>query len=204
MSNRKQILLGEVLEYLLERGVSGLSLRPLAAALDTSPRMLMFHFGSKEGLLQDVMQEVNRRLQKKLNALATVAPTKRAAPLKLFWEWATRRDNLVYFRLLYEAQIVATLNPEEFSATMKQSALDWRGLALQSMSESLREQPLADLCIAVFDGLLLEFIVTGERRRLTSALDRFVTILRPHAERDINQTKTRESANRFGKQTGSV
>ncbi len=204
MSNRKQVILDEVLEYLLEHGVSGLSLRPLAAALGTSPRMLMFHFRSKEGLLKDVMQEVNRRLQKKLNILATAALTRRAAPLKLFWEWATRRGNLVYFRLLYEAQIVATLNPEEYSATMKQSTLDWRGLALQSMSESLREQPLADLCIAVFDGLLLEFIVTGERRRLTSALDRFIAILRQNVTRDIDQVKTRGPANRSGRQTAGV
>jgi AcrR family transcriptional regulator len=193
MSNRKQVILGEVLGYLLEHGVSGLSLRPLAATLGTSPRMLMFHFRSKEGLLQEVMQEVNRRLQKKLNALATMTPPRRAAPLKLFWEWAMRRDNLVYFRLLYEAQIVATLNPEEYSATLKQSAVDWRALALRSMSESLREQPLADLCIAVFDGLLLEFIVTGERRRLTSALDRFIAIVRQSTKRDINQAKTRGS-----------
>lgn len=187
MSTRKQVILDEVLEYLLEHGVSGLSLRPLAAALGTSPRMLMFHFKSKEGLLQEVMQEVNRRLQTKLSALATTVPGRRAAPLKMFWEWATRRDNLVYFRLLYETQIVATLNPEEYSATMKQSALDWRGLALQSMSKPFREQPLADVCIAVFDGLLLDFIVTGERRRLTSALDRFITIVRQSVRRGINQ-----------------
>jgi AcrR family transcriptional regulator len=192
MSTRKQVILDEVLEYLLEHGVSGLSLRPLAGALNTSPRMLMFHFKSKEGLLQDVMQEVNRRLQTKLSALAATAPRRRTAPLKMFWEWATRRDNLVYFRLLYETQIVAILNPEEYAVTMKQSALDWRGLALQSMSEPFREQPLADVCIAVFDGLLFDFIVTGERRRLTSALDRFISIVRQGVG-GIDQYKSRKA-----------
>src|SRR5580658_3540305 len=179
MSSRKEALLDDIVQYLLKNGVASLSLRPLAEAVGTSPRMLIFHFKSKEHLLQDVMHEVNRRLQQKLSLLSTAKPpAKRTAPLKLFWEWATRRDNLPYFRLLYEAQIVAAQNPEEYAAVLTQSSQDWRELALASMSRSLREQPLADLCIAVFDGLMLDFIVTGDRRRLSAALDRFISVLR--------------------------
>jgi AcrR family transcriptional regulator len=182
MSSRREALLEDILKYLLKNGVASLSLRPLAEAVATSPRMLLFHFKSKERLLQDVMQEVNRRLQHKLNLLATNdTPAGDAAPLKLFWEWATRKENLQYFRLLYEAQIVAALNPAEYAANLTHASKDWRTLAFASMSESFREPALADLCIAVFDGLLLEFIVTGERRRLTAALDRFITALRRSA-----------------------
>ena len=179
MSSRKEILLDEILDYLLENGVASLSLRPLADALGTSPRMLLFYFKSKEGLLREAMQRINHQLQQKLAALSGSRPQrKNVAPLKLFWEWATRNENLPYFRLLYEVQITAILNPADYADALRQASLDWRRLALQSMSNSLRDPVLADLCIAIFDGLLLECIVTGERRRLTAALDRFVILLR--------------------------
>ena len=40
-----------------ERGISDLSLRELAAAIGTSHRMLIHHFGSKEGLWVEVMRD---------------------------------------------------------------------------------------------------------------------------------------------------
>jgi hypothetical protein len=46
------------------------------------------------------------------------------------------------------------------------------------MSESLRSISLATLCIAVFDGLMLELMATGDRRRLTRALDEFIALVR--------------------------
>lgn len=61
MSSRKQELLDAALAYLLEHGVANASLRPLAEALGTSPRMLIFHFKSKEGLLRDVFEALNSR-----------------------------------------------------------------------------------------------------------------------------------------------
>jgi len=48
---KRDELLRGVVDYIHEHGVVGLSLRPLAAALGTSPRMLIYYFGSKEELL---------------------------------------------------------------------------------------------------------------------------------------------------------
>lgn len=48
-------------DYVLARGLAGLSLRPLAAALDTSPRMLLYDFGSKQELVSAVLAEARRR-----------------------------------------------------------------------------------------------------------------------------------------------
>lgn len=49
MTDQKQRLLTGTLEYLATHGASEISLRRLAAALGTSHRMLIYHFGSKEG-----------------------------------------------------------------------------------------------------------------------------------------------------------
>ena len=50
-SDTRQDLLDAVVRFASGHGVSDLSLRQLAQAVGTSHRMLIYHFGSKEGLL---------------------------------------------------------------------------------------------------------------------------------------------------------
>jgi hypothetical protein len=49
------------------------------------------------------------------------------------------------------------------------------------MSQAMKSTSLATLCIAVFDGLFLEFVATKDRRRLTRALDDFIVAMRQEA-----------------------
>jgi AcrR family transcriptional regulator len=175
MSTRKEELLNGALSYLLEHGMANASLRPMAAQLGTSPRILMFHFKSKEQLLQKIMEELQARLQSSFAGVIK-AERKASPPLKLFWTWATEKRNLPYLRLLYEAQIIAAQNPKVYGPYLQKISRDWQDVALQTLSQSLRSEDLATLCIAVFDGLLLEMIMTGERSRLTSALDKFIAL----------------------------
>src|SRR5207248_9104803 len=57
---RKAELLESVAEYLLEHGLAELSLRPLAHAVGTSPRILLYHFGSKEELVASADRKSTR------------------------------------------------------------------------------------------------------------------------------------------------
>ncbi len=41
-------LLNTIVAYVLKHGVATLSLRPLAKAVGSSPRVLLYYFGSKE------------------------------------------------------------------------------------------------------------------------------------------------------------
>src|SRR5919197_218898 len=54
-SARRDEVLELAYRYVLERGMSGLSLRPLAAAVGSSPRVLLFLFGSKDGLVRALL-----------------------------------------------------------------------------------------------------------------------------------------------------
>src|SRR5512146_260592 len=51
-------LLAAAMDHVAQHGVGDLSLRGLAAALGTSHRMLSYHFGSREGLLIEVIRAV--------------------------------------------------------------------------------------------------------------------------------------------------
>ncbi len=57
----RQRLLDGAIEYVAANGMTDLSLRSLAAALGTSHRLLIFHFGSKERLWIEIVQTVEQR-----------------------------------------------------------------------------------------------------------------------------------------------
>src|SRR5438045_6471980 len=83
MTPRDRLLAGAV-DYVAEHGVGELSLRPLAAALGTSHRMLIYHFGSKEGLLVAVVREVERR-QRETFAQLDVAGATPVEAMRRMW-----------------------------------------------------------------------------------------------------------------------
>lgn len=177
MSTRRAELLDAALKYVLAHGIGDLSLRPLATALDTSPRMLMFHFKSKEGLLKALTEALRERLEQSFRK-QTQAADGDEAPLVLCWTWAARRENLPYLQLLYEIQALAARSSKPFRQYMAEVANAWQRLTYEAMSEALRDKAMVTLCIAVFDGLMLELINGGRRADLLSALNRFVALAR--------------------------
>src|SRR3954466_15078923 len=56
-------------DYVLERGLIGLSLRPLASALGTSDRMLLYHFESKDDLVATILRTIVGRSAQNLREL---------------------------------------------------------------------------------------------------------------------------------------
>ena len=60
-------------DYVLEHGLVGLSLRPLAAELGTSDRMLLYHFASKDDLVATVLRVSNDRSVAEIRGAAAVA-----------------------------------------------------------------------------------------------------------------------------------
>src|SRR4051794_41529852 len=54
-TNQREDLLERVTEHVLQHGLIGLSLRPVAAAVGTSDRMLIYHFGSRDALVSAVV-----------------------------------------------------------------------------------------------------------------------------------------------------
>ena len=68
-SSAKRKLLDAAVDYVTEHGIADLSLRGLAAAISTSHRMLIFHFGSKEQLWAGIARTVAQRQGERLREL---------------------------------------------------------------------------------------------------------------------------------------
>lgn len=177
MGERKSELLDAAIRYMAANGVANLSLRPLAAAIGSSSRLLIFHFKTKEKLLEEALTEVQTRFR---TTLARVAERKRSptdTPMKLFWQAVTDDKNLPLLRILYEAHFIAVQSPAQFGKYLERTSLDWIELIAQRLPPPINTKPIATLCAAVFDGLVIELIGTGDRRRTSKALDEFIGML---------------------------
>lgn len=192
-------MLDAAVGYFATHGLATSSLRPMAKAMGTSARMLMFHFESKEGLIRAVLEELHARLRASfLKEMVKKERDDLRAPIRRFWDWATVRKNSEHLRLLYELQVMAAQSPGEYGHFLKGFSSDWQTLALSVLTESVRSRAMATLCIAVFDGLFLEFMLTGDRKRLGEALDQFVALAR--ADNTPNRELVASSAAASGKQ----
>ena len=187
MSDRKRELVDAIIDYLLQNGFADLSLRPLAAKINTSARLLIFHFKSKEGLVEEVLEEVHARMQRSFIGAASAKPADaKETPLKRCWRWATDPKNLPYSRLMYEVHFIAVQNPQTYERYLARSSLNWIEIIASRLPDSINSAAIATLCGAVFDGLIIELLSTGDLRRTTRALDAFIEMLqREHASRSV-------------------
>ena len=185
MSQRRDELAQGTLDYLLRQGVAGLSLRPLAAEIGTSARLLVYHFGSREGLITAAMDELRRRVQDSFAQMtARSGRTSNQSVLRTFWNWTLHPDNVPLMRLLFEVQVLALQNPDEYARYLEGSSSSWLDLIETSLPPSTDNRTVATLCAAVIDGLFLEYLSTGEKARTTRALETFDRMLASRPTRD--------------------
>jgi AcrR family transcriptional regulator len=170
---RRDELLAACRRYFLRHGVANLSLRPLAAKVGTSARLLVYHFGSKEKLIAAVMESVRADLQA---AFARADAAGDEHPALAFWRLLTAPRSLPAVRLLFEVQVLAIQDPQRYRRYVDDTSSTW----LQAIEAALPAGPdrraVATLYVAVVDGLLLELLATGDRARTTRALEAFLAL----------------------------
>lgn len=84
---RRHDLAEAACDYVLEHGVIGLSLRPLAAAIGTSDRMLVYHFGSRDALVAEILE---RSTARSVDLLGRLPPTADVADgVRALWAAST-------------------------------------------------------------------------------------------------------------------
>src|SRR5262245_13225121 len=101
-TDTRERLLDAAVAYVADNGIGDISLRQLADALGTSHRMLIFHFGSKEGLLVEVVRAVEaqqRALVADMAAQGTRDPRRQLADL---WRRLTDPAAAPQERLFFE------------------------------------------------------------------------------------------------------
>ncbi|RJL24458.1 TetR/AcrR family transcriptional regulator [Bailinhaonella thermotolerans] len=178
--DRRAELAEQVLDYVLEHGLIGLSLRPLAAALHTSDRMLLYHFGSKERLVGEALALAQRRLAA---SVAPPGPDVRTVGQLVRHLWAELQSppGIQATRLYLDLSVLATKEPARWSGAVERLRGPWRGPlrdGLVLFGVPAAEAPaLADLILGTLDGLSLDRLVAEDSARADAALTAFADLL---------------------------
>jgi AcrR family transcriptional regulator len=177
--NARQKLLDAVIEHIATRGISDLSLRELAAAVGSSHRMLIHHFGGREGVLVAVVQAVEQRQR---DLLDEVIPDPAASPgdaMRAWWRhisgeslWANER---LFFELYGQALQgrpgTVELLDGIVDAWLEPAATMLTALGLPDGEATAR------LGIAVTRGLLLDLLATRDREAVDAAMEVYIAAL---------------------------
>lgn len=120
---RRAALAEAATDYVLEHGLIGLSLRPMAAELGTSDRMLLYHFDSKDDLIATVLFTSNDRSVAVLRGLPP-APDVRTAVTDL-WTAATSEPLDRCQRMYVEAAALGLLGREPYVSVVREANDRW-------------------------------------------------------------------------------
>jgi AcrR family transcriptional regulator len=171
---RRRALLDGAFDYVLANGLSDLSLRPLAASLGTQAPVLLHHFGTKEHLVEELLGRVRDRLRARGRSAEAETPR---SGLPTVWTWLSDPGQAPLMRLFFEAYGLALRHPDRYSDFLDHAVRDWLDEPLAAIDEVS-----ATLAIATVTGLVLDLLTTGDRRRVEEAMDRFLFLIRWHAD----------------------
>jgi AcrR family transcriptional regulator len=125
VATRRDELAEGATDYALEHGLIGLSLRPLAEALGTSDRMLLYHFRDKDDLVATILRTSNTRSVAAIRALADPAGV-RGAVLDL-WRVVSSGPLQQCQRMYVEAAALGLLGREPYAHEVREANAVWMG-----------------------------------------------------------------------------
>ncbi len=172
--SRREQLLEAIVDYVFEHGLSDLSLRPLADAVGSSPRVLLYYWGSKAELIQAIVEGVRAR---QLVTFASMRETYYASPREACldaWKLMTQPKHEPLFRLFFELFGLALQDRTTYASFLHHAIEDWivffsRPLIDGGSSEA-DARAYATMLLAGFRGFMMDFCATRDRRRVERAL----------------------------------
>jgi len=174
----RERLLAAAVDHVAAHGIGEVSLRQLAAALGTSHRMLVYHFGSKERLLVEVIRLVEARQREALADLVTDAGLPVAEQARRMWRRLADPALWPHERLFFEVYGQALQGRPHTTELLDGIVDSWlEPLAALNVARGLspeKARAAARLGLAVTRGLLLDLLATRDRAGADAAMDLFV------------------------------
>jgi AcrR family transcriptional regulator len=179
-SARKRELLEAAYSYVLANGLADMSLRPLAKGIGSSPRVLLFLFGSKDALIRALLARAREEELRYLAALRDGQDL--AATGRETWAWLVAPAHRALLGLWVEGYARSlTGDPGPWAAFGRETVRDW--LDLLAGRQRQPDAPVAEeertLLLAVLRGALLDLLATGDADRVTRAVERHLRALGP-------------------------
>lgn len=169
-----QRLLDACVDHALARGLPD-RLEPFVTATGTSARMLLYHFGTRDGLRQAVLRRARQRQLAMFGDLLRMRLTEPyTATLQHAWVAMTGPEGQPYLRMF--GQLRQEAEQELWPGFRRLATTDW----LEPLEEglgSIGRPEAATLVLAVIRGLLMDLDATGDSDRVNRAFAEFVAAL---------------------------
>jgi AcrR family transcriptional regulator len=185
-SARQVELLEAAYTYVLANGLTDLSLRPLATAIGSSPRVLMFLWGSKDGLIGALLRRAREdelRFLARLDRADGAAPADLARSVEVVWSWLADAEHRPLLRLWAESYARSLVEPDgPWAGFARATVEDW--LDVLATAQPALERDGADgparrtLALAVLRGALLDLLATDDEPRVSGAVALQLNLLR--------------------------
>ena len=178
-SPRERLLDGAI-DYVAQHGLADVSLRTLAAALGTSHRMLIHHFGSKERLWVEIVRTVEARQRELLGQTLPDADQPVAEAMRAWWKHISDPSLWPNERLFFEIYGQALQGRAHTTELLDGIVDDWLdpvteiNVALGVPRDLARAH--ARLGVAVTRGLLLDLLATRDTSGVDAAMEAFIDV----------------------------
>jgi AcrR family transcriptional regulator len=183
-SARQVELLEAAYAYVLRHGLADLSLRPLADAIGSSPRVLLYLFDSKEGLVRALLARARADELDLLDALRQDNPdVDLVGAAARVWEWLSAAEHRDLLKLWMEGYARSLVDPTGAWAGFGERTVDdWLAVLAHYQPAGIRRSAAGaaqrTLVLAVLRGALFDLLATGDIKRTTAAVARALVILR--------------------------
>ncbi|WP_112246953.1 TetR/AcrR family transcriptional regulator [Kribbella monticola] len=165
----RESLLTDAVDHFARNGIGDASLRAIATAIGTSHRMLIYHFGSREGLLAEVVRTVE---QQQRDLLASLTEGTVAEQAEEFWRRVTEAA-LIYGPLFFELAAHAMQDQPHTEALKADLINVWlpplTDLCIRAGIAPDQAPAYARLGLAASRGLLFDLLLTGDRAGVDEA-----------------------------------
>jgi len=183
-SPRQDELLELAYRYVLAHGLADMSLRPLAQAIGSSPRVLLYLFGSKDGLIRALLDRTRRDELAAIEALRQdPASADLAETARQVWQWLANPEHRHLLGLWVEAYGRSLADPGgPWAGFAAQTVQDWLALLASRQPPALRRSRAGaaqrTAVLGVLRGVMLDLLATGETERAGEAVAGLVLGLR--------------------------
>ena len=154
-----------------------MSLRPLADAIGSSPRVLLYLFDSKDGLIRALLARARQDEVAMLEQLRRDTPdVDLGEAARRIWGWLSAPEHRGLLRLWLEGYARSTLETDgPWAGFAEQTVADWLALLRNYQPAALRRSAAGAVqrtaVLAALRGALLDLLATGDARRTTAAVE---------------------------------
>jgi len=172
-------LLDKVVAFAADSGIAGKSLREIAAGVGTSHRMLLYHFGSREGLMAAIVVAIEAGQRAAMAGLAEQAAQDVDA-MQALWNQLASPELRPYVRLFFEVFGLAIQGTPGATDMLDDLTDSWirEGLATAGRQGYEIDAATVRLGVAVSRGLLIDLLAGADPQEVAAAHARFVELTR--------------------------